>query len=138
MIHIRANTRAMSRRNWRRRTVGLVAVLALLFGGLVPLVPAAGASGDGTLLAAICSPNGIRYVEIDLGGSDRDAPHAPLAGGLDHCPGCPGGAGSALLPVFAFMAPPLVADRIAPVPRDQVFAPRIATSFRPRAPPITG
>ena len=55
----------------RRCAVSLLAIVSLLVSALMPLAQASGGSA-GTLLAAICSPNGIRYVEIDLGPAESE------------------------------------------------------------------
>lgn len=103
----------------------------------MPLAQAvAASSGNGVLRTAICSPNGLRYVEIDLGTADPQAPVAPALGALDHCPGCLGGA-SAILPVAVIMAPILVTGRFAPAFHDRLSAVQTTASFRPRAPPVT-
>ncbi len=118
----------------RRRLVSLTAVLALLVNALMPLATA-GSAAAGTLLAAICSPNGIRYVEIDLAPAAPDAPRPPDLGTLDHCPGCLGGGAPAMLPVVAAMSPRRPDQAVIPVSPDQPARLPAYARFKPRAPP---
>ena len=119
----------------RRRLISLTVVLALVTGALMPLAQAmAGSAGSGALLAAICSPNGIHYVEIDLGQPDAETP--PNLGTLDHCPGCLGSV-SAVLPAVADLSPRPVDDPAVLEPAEQATAPLSFVSFQPRAPPVT-
>jgi len=114
----------------------IAAVIGLLFGAVLPSAQAVAASSEaGTLLAAICSPNGIRYVEIEFGDAEPDDPRPPLLGGLDHCPGCLGGGAPALLPAANTVAPPSVDASCGPAFAGLDVAQRTETCFRSRAPP---
>ena len=113
----------------------LLGVIGLLFGTVLPLAQAvAAASEAGTLLAAICSPNGVRYVEIEFGNAEPDDPR-PLLGSIDHCPGCLGAGAPAVLPAVGTVAPPSVDASCWPAFADLEFAQGTETCFRPRAPP---
>ena len=93
-MHLSAPTR-------RRRQISLTLVLAVVVNALMPLAQAtAGSDQAGTLFATICSPNGLRYVEIDLGPPDTEPPRPPDLGTLDHCPGCLGAAPAVIRPRF--------------------------------------
>lgn len=137
MTRIRPDTLARNRPSLLRPVVTLVAILALVVSGFMPLAQAvAASSGTGTLLATICSPNGVRYVEIDIGVAGEELPPAPALGALDHCPGCLGGGESALLPTVVSVSPSAGGSRIAPELCDHLSAAQITAGFRPRAPPI--
>ena len=126
------------RPSWRRRVAALVAITGLLVGGLAPLAQAtAASSGPGSLLAAICSPNGVRYVEIDFSNTGADAPRVPLPEGLDHCPGCFGGAAPALLPVAVADIPAMVGDRVASASRQELRVYPSNCCFETRAQPFS-
>ena len=119
----------------RRRLVSLTLMVALVINTMMPLAQAiAGPSGTHIVLGAICSPNGVRYVEMDLGPAESEAPHAPGLGSLDHCPGCLG-ATAAVLPEVASVPHRLADDRSAPASIEQAKAPLPLTRFQPRAPP---
>ncbi len=121
-----------------RPVVALVAIFALIISGFMPLAQAVAAlSGAGTMVAAICSPNGVRYVEIDLGVADQEAPLVPALGSLDHCPGCLGGSALAVFPAAVSLAPALGTERFASEFYDHLPAAQTTASFRPRAPPVT-
>ena len=103
-------------------------------GALMPLAQAAGGSA-GILLAAICSPSGIRYVEIALHPAEPQASQLPELGTLDHCPGCLTGNASAILPGAVVMPGPVSGAPIVPF---RVSAPSkvpAKAGFHPRAPP---
>lgn len=119
--------------------MALVAIFALFASGLMPWAQRVAASSDAdTLLAAICSPNGVRYVEIDLGAAESEAPPAPPLGALDHCPGCLGGGAMALLPAVDTLDTPPGGKASAPKRRDHFTATSTNTNFRSRAPPLSG
>lgn len=119
----------------RRRLVSLTLMVALVVNTLMPFAQAiAGPSDIHTVLAAICSPNGVRYVEMDLGPAESEAPRAPGLGSLDHCPGCLG-ATVAVLPEAATVPHRLADDPAAPASIEQAKAPLPLTRFQPRAPP---
>ncbi len=114
----------------------LVGVIGLLFGTVMPLAQAVAASSEtDTLLAAICSPNGVRFVEIEFGDAEPDDPRPPLFGGLDHCPGCLGAGAPALLPAAITIATPTVDLSSVPAFAALDFAQRTETCFHSRAPP---
>ena len=121
-----------------RRLVSLALVLALATGALMPLAQAmAGPAGTGTLLAAICSPSGLRYVEIDLGRSEPEAPQPPDLGTLDHCPGCLSGYAAAILPISPELVQVGREPAVSPWSADPIATPATRPAFRPRAPPIS-
>ena len=118
-----------------RRLVSLTVVLSLVVSALMPLAQAlASPAGSGALLAAICSPSGLRYVEIDLGLAEAEAPRPPDLGILDHCPGCLGTA-PAVLPVVAMVPPPPAEESAASASTEQAVTPVAYARFQPRAPP---
>ena len=100
----------------------------------MPLAQASGGSA-GTLPAAICSPNGIRYVEIDLGPAEPEAPQPPVLGTLDHCPGCLGEGAPAILPVAAVVPQPVSGAPIAPLRASPLSKVPAKAGFHARAPP---
>ena len=121
----------------RRQAVSLLAILSLLIGALMPLAHAnAGASGAGTLLAAICSPNGVRYVEIALDPAEPEAPRLPELGTLAHCPGCLVAGGPALLPVASATPEAAGEDLLIPAQDSPSIAGQVVAGFQPRAPPL--
>ena len=124
----------ISARRWRRQAVSLLAIVSLLVGALMPLAHASAGSA-GTLLAAICSPNGIRYVEIALGPAEPEAPHPPDLGALDHCPGCLGGGTPAILPVATVVPLPAGGAPIVALPANPLSKVPAKAGFHPRAPP---
>ena len=122
-------------RRRRQQAISLLAIFSLLMGALMPLAQAtASPAGANTLLAAICSPDGIRYVEMDLG-APEETPSEPLPAAMEHCPGCLSGTGPALLPTLAEFAPLDTATPVAPIPAGLSNTCEANAGFRPRAPP---
>lgn len=121
-----------------RRLVSLTVVLALVTGALMPLAHAmAGPAGTATMLAAICSPDGIRYVEIDLGPAEAETPQPPDLGTLDHCPGCLTAGAPAILPAIAELMV-LGRDPAASTwSAGPIAASASPPAFHPRAPPLS-
>ncbi len=105
-------------------------------GALMPLAHAAGGSA-GTLLAAICSPSGIRYVEIALDPAEPEASQLPELGTLEHCPGCLSGSASAVLPFAVEMPRPVSGAQIVPFRTSALSKVPAKAGFHPRAPPTT-
>lgn len=104
----------------------------------MPLAHASASPSAGKLLSVICSPNGLRYVEIDLGPAGSETPRLPELGTLEHCPGCLVGDGAALVPVAASIPEASGADPILPALAAPTAIGQAVAGFRARAPPLTG
>ncbi len=121
-----------------RRLVSLTLVLALVTGALMPLAQAmAGPAGSGAMLAAICSPNGIRYVEVDLGPAGTEAPQPPDFGTLEHCPGCLSAGALAILPASPEVVPVGCEEAASRWSAGPIAISASQPAFRPRAPPVS-
>ena len=132
---IRNPARIPARRR-HRRAVSLLAIFGLLMSALMPLAHAAGGPAA-TLLAAICSPSGIHYVEIALDPAEPGAPQLPELGTLEHCPGCLAGSASAILPAAVPVLQPSRTAAILSIPAGLLANDPAEPGFQPRAPPAT-
>jgi Protein of unknown function (DUF2946) len=122
-----------------------IGVVALLFYSALPLAhharaaaPSPGSLPKGTIVYELCTPDGLRLVEIPPADSNRkDAPsHRPYS-----CPICQAlqHAQAALPPVIWTAKAPTVSVSVPPPPPTEA-APRrlVVTVSQPRAPPPIG
>jgi len=118
----------------QRRFSAWLAMLALVLGGLAPVLTQALAAGPGGAgWAQICSASGMAWVQIEApSGGDAPAQDGPAASGCTWCQhhGAAGLPPVALAPLPPAGRPPQVADAV----REAVLVPRWPQALG-RAPP---
>jgi Protein of unknown function (DUF2946) len=129
----------MSGRPLHRRFAAWLALLAMLWGALVPtLAQAAVASSDRQGWVEVCSASGVLWVRVDGGAKSPTAPTGqpgPMADASAHCPWCPMQGAAGLPPELARVTS-VSAQGAAPIAA--FTSARLATVWFPaqsRAPP---
>lgn len=131
------NSTLMSTRPIHRRCAAWLALLAMLWGALVPtLVQAAVSSSDRQGWVEVCSASGVLWVQVDSGAGSPTGQPGSMADDAAHCPWCPM-QGAAGLPPGSALATPVCAR--GPVPAALFFSASPAalwSSAQSRAPPV--
>lgn len=123
--------------NLRRSTwLALVATLAM---AIMPALAhaLAHARGGSNVWAEVCTPQGMKLVDLDRSTTDAGIPASSAANVMGHCPCCTFSAGIAVLPVSPVATQALSAGADT-VPALSLHAPRTIfawASAQPRAPP---
>ncbi len=122
-----------------RRLTAWLAMLALVFGALAPVVTQAmvRASGPSDWIQ-ICSVSGMSWVKADTGEVAKQDQKAPADASSHQCPWCSLHAGAAGAPPVHLMPPALPLPALQPVPAlASASSALVWNNAHPRAPPLS-
>lgn len=89
-----------------RRFAAWLALLAVLWGALVPTLAQAAVSGSSRQgWVEVCSASGVMWVRFDGATASSTGQSAPMADASAHCPWCPMQGAAGLLPELALVVP---------------------------------
>ena len=119
-----------------RRFAAWLALLAMLWGALVPTLAQAAVSGsDRQAWVEVCSASGVLWVRVDGGAASPTGQPGTMADASAHCPWCPL-QGAAGLPPGLTMPPPVSAPDGTPAAAFTSARPAaLWTPAQSRAPP---